>query len=118
MAKDLSYYMSLPYTLLIREVDDESGHYFHGRYAELDGCQSTADSVIELVQRINEAKEGWISAELDYGDPIPKPVLDPDDAYSGKFVVRVLKSLHRRLAENAEKEGVSLNQYVLHQLSE
>ena len=40
-----------------------------------------------------------------------------EDRYSGKFVVRVPKSLHRSLAAAAEREGVSLNQYALYKLS-
>ncbi|WP_042226876.1 toxin-antitoxin system HicB family antitoxin, partial [Paenibacillus popilliae] len=38
-------------------------------------------------------------------------------AYSGKFNVRIPKTLHRQLAEQSEREGVSLNQYVLYKLS-
>ena len=38
--------------------------------------------------------------------------LPPEEDYSGKFVVRVPRSLHRDLVETAEQEGVSLNQYI------
>ena len=37
--------------------------------------------------------------------------------FSGKFLVRIPKSLHYKLTIEAEKEGVSLNQYVLYKLS-
>ena len=33
--------------------------------------------------------------------------------YSGKFNVRLPKSLHQALSESAERDGVSLNQYVV-----
>jgi predicted HicB family RNase H-like nuclease len=59
--------------------------------------------------------EGWIEAKLENGFPVPEPVRDYK--YSGKFVVRLPKSLHARLAMEAEKEGVSLNQYTLYKLS-
>jgi hypothetical protein len=38
----------------------------------------------------------------------------PDDieSYSGKFIVRVPKSLHMALVKEAEAEGISLNQLV------
>ncbi len=45
------------------------------------------------------------------------PLPNSADRYSGKFVVRVPKSLHRSLAAAAEREGVSLNQYALYKLS-
>ena len=37
--------------------------------------------------------------------------------YSGKFTVRLPKSLHHALVERAEKEGVSLNLFVTNALS-
>ena len=33
--------------------------------------------------------------------------------YSGKLLLRLPKSLHKALAEEAEKEGVSLNQLIM-----
>lgn len=37
--------------------------------------------------------------------------------YSGKFTVRLPKSLHQALVDRAEKEGVSLNLFVTNALS-
>ena len=37
--------------------------------------------------------------------------------YSGKFTVRLPRSLHQALVERAEKEGVSLNLFVTNALS-
>ena len=36
---------------------------------------------------------------------------------SGKIALRIPKSLHAKLAEQAHKEGVSLNQYCLYKLA-
>jgi len=53
---------------------------------------------------------GWLEISLEDGNPIPEPA--PDEDYSGKFVARLPRSLHRQLVETAEREGVSLNQFV------
>src|SRR5205814_4852594 len=46
-------------------------------------------------------------------DSLPEPPVGPQRReYSGKFNVRVPKSLHAALASEAEAEGVSLNQLV------
>jgi predicted HicB family RNase H-like nuclease len=51
-------------------------------------------------------------------DSLPEPGVRPSrQEYSGKFVVRVPKSLHAALAAEAEAEGVSLNQLVVAKLS-
>lgn len=111
----LNDYLKLPYTRVIQEMNDESGHYFYGKILELDGCQSTGDTLEELYENLNEAMEGYIEIKLETGYDIPLPILENN--YSGKFVVRLPKSLHQRLALEAEKEGISLNQYALYKLA-
>jgi hypothetical protein len=51
-------------------------------------------------------------------DSLPEPPTGPQRReYSGKFNVRVPKSLHAALASEAEDEGVSLNQLVVAKLA-
>jgi len=113
--KNSSYYMSLPYTYLIQPVSDESGHYFYGQVLELDGCQSHGDTFEEAFQSLQEAMEGWLEVKLEHGDVIPMPV--SKENFSGKFILRIPKSLHKKLSIEAQREGVSLNQYALYKLS-
>ena len=108
-------YMELPYSIVFRHVKDESGEYYFATVQELDGCMSDGVTLEEAYTNIREAMEGWIETKLEAGFPVPKPM--DADKYSGKFVVRLPKTLHRRLAVEAEKEGVSLNQYTLYKLS-
>ena len=50
--------------------------------------------------------------------PWPKPEPPPPEReYSGRFIVRLPKWLHKSLAESADREGVSLNQHVTALLS-
>lgn len=112
---EIKDYMKMPYTRLVQEMNDESGHYFYGRILELDGCQSTDDTLDGLYQSLNEAMEGYIEVKLENNLPVPIP--EAAEKYSGKFVVRIPKSLHQRLAIEAEKEGVSLNQLALYKLA-
>lgn len=39
------------------------------------------------------------------------------DEYSGKLVLRIPRSLHKELKDEAAIEGVSLNQYMLYKLA-
>lgn len=109
-------YMKLPYTRLVQEINDESGHYFYGRILELDGCQSSGETLEELYESLNEAMEGYLEAKIENNLPIPVP--ETENKYSGKFVVRIPKSLHQRLAIEADREGVSLNQLALLKLAQ
>ena len=111
-AKD---YIDLPYNYIIQPIKDESGEYYYARVLELDGCQSTGDTFEEAYNNLREAMEGWIETKLENGFKIPLPV--GHENFSGKFIVRIPKSLHYKLTIEAEKEGVSLNQYALYKLS-
>ena len=112
---ELQDYMQLPYTRLVQEINDENGHYFHGRILELDGCQTTADTLNELYGELTEIMESYLEVKLENNLPIPIP--QSVEKYSGKFIVRLPKTLHQRLAIEANREGVSLNQLVLYKLA-
>ena len=107
MEKNLEYYMGLPYTI---EMIYDSEHAWFVRVKELPGCMSQGEDPNDAIEMIHDAMRGWLDISLEDGDPIPEPA--PDEDYSGKFVVRLPRSLHRQLAETAEREGVSLNQLV------
>ncbi len=113
--KNVKEYMEMPYNYIIQQVNDESGIYFYARVLELDGCQSTGETFKEAYDNLKEAMEGWIETKLANGFEIPEPV--KYENFSGKFIVRIPKSLHYRLSIEAEREGVSLNQYALYKLS-
>lgn len=113
MNKDIHYYLSLPYTREL--IPDPEGGWFV-RIKELPGCMSQGDTPEEAIRMIEDAMRGWLEAELRKGSPIPEPRVEEE--YSGKFVIRVPKSLHRKLAELAEREGVSLNQWINAALAE
>jgi len=104
IAKDIHYYLSLPYTIEIIREDDET---WFARVKELPGCMTEGDSAQDAAEMILDAMAGWIEIALEDGQTIPEP--RPVEDYSGKFVVRVPKSLHRDLAQEAEIQGVSLN---------
>jgi predicted RNase H-like HicB family nuclease len=108
-------YIGLPYHVVIQHLNDESGSYYFATVKEFDGCMSHGKTYNEAFRNIQEAMEGWIEAKLENGFTVPVPA--DEGQYSGKFVLRLPKSLHASLAMKAEQEGVSLNQYALYKLS-
>ncbi len=109
-------YINRPYSRIIKPVTDESGSYFFACVLELDGCMSVGDTYIDAYNNLNEAMELWIEDALSNGEHIPD-CLD-DGAFSGKFVLRIPKTLHKKLAMEAKLEGISLNQLALYKLAQ
>jgi predicted RNase H-like HicB family nuclease len=108
-------YLDLPYNIIVRHIKDESADYYFATVLELDGCMGDGNTCEKAIADVRKAMKGWIGTRLDNGFPVPLPV-SPEN-YSGKFVVRVPKSLHAKLSIAAGKEGISLNQYALYKLS-
>lgn len=115
-SKALEYYLSLRYPFRIETLLDEDGGGFMISYPDLEGCVSDGETVEEVMEMGKDAKESWISARLEEGLPIPEPG-DNDAGYSGRITLRTPRSLHRKLAQTAKAEGVSLNQYLLYLVS-
>ena len=113
MEKDLSYYMSLPYEVKITPSPEGC---FVGTVPDLPGCITQAETKVELLDMIEDAKKCWLEAALDMGEKIDEP--NYDEKYSGKFSLRIPKSLHRKLSESAAAEGVSLNQMAMYLIAE
>ena len=113
--KDIQEYLKLPYNYIIQPINEESGEYFYARVLELEGCQSTGVKFEEAYENLKDAMRGWIETKIEGEFEVPLPV--GYDDFSGKFMVRIPKSLHYKLSLEAEQEGVSLNQYALYKLS-
>lgn len=107
MVRTLDEYAVLPYRLEV--LPAEEGGYLVS-YPELPGCFAQVEAGEDVLAVAEDVKRAWLEVALADGDDIPLPQSLRD--YSGRFVVRIPKSLHRRLAIAAEQEGVSLNAFV------
>lgn len=85
-------------------------------FPDLPGCMSQVKDASRAGEVAEEIRTLWIETAQDMGLRIPAPTYP--EIYSGKFNVRLPKSLHRKLAQRAAEEGVSLNQWVVSLLSE
>ncbi len=113
MSKDLQYYLSLPYRIVLIPAQ-EDGYVIE--IPELPGCLSQGETIEEGMEMIQDAKIAWLEAALEKGIAIHEPEHYIEE-YSGKFNVRVPKTLHKTLVEKAKEEHVSLNQFINYQLS-
>lgn len=108
----LQEYLALEYPFTV--IADPDGGYV-AKFPDLPGCLTQFDKLEELPAMVEDARRLWIETEYEAGHDIPLPSY-PEE-YSGKFNLRVPRTLHRSLAEAAEGQGVSLNQYVVSLLS-
>jgi predicted RNase H-like HicB family nuclease len=111
IAKD---YLKRPYARVLTP-DEETGTYT-AEILEFPGCIAQGDTPEEAYSSLESTAEGWIQAALDMGQEIPAPT-DPH-SYSGRIALRLPRSLHRRAAQIAERDGTSLNQFLVSAIAE
>ena len=112
MMKTLDDYLKVQYRLELISDPDEGG--FIASYPDLPGCLSCGETVETAVANAEMAKKEWLMAAIEDGVEIFTPDVNN---YSGQFKIRLPKSLHKSLAENSKREGISMNQYCIYLLS-
>lgn len=114
MMKTLNEYLDLPYRIEVVPDTAEGGYV--ASYPELPGCITCGDTAEEAIANAIDAKREWLAAAFEDGIKLPLP--DAEENYSGQFKLRLPKSLHKQLAEEAKRDGISMNQYCVYLLSQ
>lgn len=103
------------YRVMLYRAETEEGEEWVARIPEVNNVGGGGATVQEAVQDVFENLEYELEYLKGKGQSIPK---EYDENYSGKLSLRLPKSLHRRISELATAEGVSLNQFIISQLSQ
>lgn len=118
MKKDIRYYMGLPYRIEIVPIGEADGGGFMAKLPQfgVQGIVGDGDTVREALEDLEANKKERFERYLAEGLSIPEPESESED-YSGRFVLRMPKFLHRDLSRAAKVNGISLNHYVTTLLS-
>jgi RNA polymerase sigma-B factor len=88
--------------------DAESG--WIAQIEELAGCEGHGMTADEAVRDAEAAMERWVADAAAANRDVPKPRAPV--SHSGRLMVRMPPSLHAELARAAQREDVSLNQFI------
>jgi antitoxin HicB len=103
-------YASLPYHITLVRDGEEKGKPWAASVEELPGCTSRGRTSDEALNGVQSAMVGWIQVALDEGRDIPEP--KSATSHSGRLLLRMPRTLHAELTRVAEREAVSLNQFI------
>jgi predicted HicB family RNase H-like nuclease len=99
------------YKIIWSEEDKE----YVGLCVEFPGLSWLAEKAELALKGIREVVEDVIKDMKESGESPPPPL--SRRKFSGKFMVRIPPEIHRKLAIEAEEEGISLNRLVSAKLS-
>ncbi len=92
------------------EFDEEAG-LFHGEVID------TKDVITFQGASVKELKKAFKDSVDDYLEFCKSRREEPDKPFSGKFILRLPKALHRKIYIKAVKNGQSLNNFIAQSLS-
>jgi antitoxin HicB len=103
------------YPFVVRRLTRDEGGGYLVEYTDVPYCIADGKTAGEAIRHGREALEACLVTLTESGRPIPAP---ESKGSSGQWRQRVPKSLHARLVQRAEREGVSLNALVVALIAE
>jgi antitoxin HicB len=103
------------YPFVVRRLTGDEGGGYLVEYTDVPYCIADGKTAGEAIRHGREALEACLVTIAESGRPIPAP---ESKGSSGQWRQRVPRSLHARLVERAEREGVSLNALVVALIAE
>jgi len=76
----------------------------------LPGCTARGATPDDAIERASEAMSAWLVSARREGKDVPEP--KTAQSHSGRLLLRMPQTLHAELARTAEREHVSLNQFI------
>jgi predicted RNase H-like HicB family nuclease len=101
-----------PVTLVREDTDDEP---WVATVDALPGCNARGTTPDEAIERVAVAVAASVETAGREGKEVPEP--KSAQSHSGRLLLRMPQTLHAELARAAERERVSLNQFITDALS-
>jgi len=103
------------YPIVLARAPNGDGPGWIATVEELPGCCARGDTPESAAAAMSDAVDAWLREARAAGRDVPPP--GAAAAHSGKLLVRMPRSLHAELFRASEREGTSLNAYIVAALS-
>jgi predicted RNase H-like HicB family nuclease len=71
--RTLAYYRAIPYLLVVETVERAGSWVRRATYPELPGCAAEAESAVDAIARLEQARDSVLARCWERGEAIPVP---------------------------------------------
>ena len=103
------------YNITVRQARFDGELLYEARVAELPDVVEYAETYADAYDLALDTIASTAKIFKKKGKKMPQAI-EPVDDFSGRVTLRIPKSLHKKLSEKAEREGVSLNHLISNSL--
>jgi len=104
------------YNIITRRVSVDDQVLFEARVQEFPDITEYAETPVEAYELAIDTIETLAEVFAERAKALPEPRV-PADEFSGRVTLRLPKDLHRALTMEAERQDISLNQYLVSALA-
>ena len=110
--------MNRNYAIVVYPFNTDKGVQWCAEFPDVKGCVGGGNTAEEAVREAYENLDFYLDSLAELGLPVPPANYKANEDYSGKYVVRMSKSLHRDVALMSEAEGISMNSFIVEAIAE
>ncbi len=100
MIKDLEYYMSIDYDILVSKISQENGDGYFAYYKDVPSVMGDGQSKKEAIEDVKNAFRCFVEVSLKHQDHIPEPVyLQKKVRVNFNAQARKIKELDRKVGK-------------------
>lgn len=102
----------IKYPFKVYQTENEGHIFWIAKSGYLKGCIGQGDNIEEALAELEENEKAWLETAKEVGITIPEISVERFEDYSGKMTLRLAPFVHMQAAMFAQREGISLNQYI------
>ena len=102
----------IKYPFKVYQTEAEGHVFWIAKSSCLKGCVGQGDLQADAIAELEENEQAWLETAKEMDIPIPEVSVEHFEEYSGKMTLRIAPFVHMQAAQFAQREGISLNQYI------
>lgn len=102
----------MKYEFVTYQMQVEEHVFWVAESRALKGCVGQGETVQEAILELEENELEWLDMAKTNGFDVPKEAPRSESHFSGRVSLRMSPHVHEIAKENADTQGISLNQYL------